>query len=203
MSGFMRRDPKRGDGGRVVNVGREMELLARRIVVVAEKIVRLHDLHVVDPGRRQNFAGCLSASNIRSGPDRPPFLKSAADAKLRDQPDDERYAHQEKPVRSKTVTVNVSQCHVCLVSRCKTKSKNLFICPEVPRLRSPALHRCKIRPRRGPFVHGFSSAVVAPLCRGVCWRWTATERRRYSGCSNLKSLFEARQQSVPGLRHHR
>src|SRR3712207_8596227 len=45
---FMRSDAERGDRRRVVDVGRQTEPLLHRVVVIAEIVVRLHDVDVMD-----------------------------------------------------------------------------------------------------------------------------------------------------------
>ena len=82
--------------------------------MVAQEIVRLHNLDVGDPRRRQNFPGGFRAGDVRAGAHRAPFLEGAAHPELRDEPDDERNAHQQQPVRSETVSVNVSKHDVVL-----------------------------------------------------------------------------------------
>ena len=68
MSGLMRGDTKCGDRRCVVNVRRKTKSFTGRIIVVAEKIVRLDHLNIGDLGRLQNLARAFRAGDIRTGP---------------------------------------------------------------------------------------------------------------------------------------
>src|SRR4051812_20464475 len=82
--------------------------------MVAEIIIRLDDFNVVDLRCGKNLPRSLRTRDVRGRAHFTPFLKGAVDAPLRDQPDDERDANEEEPLRPKTVSVNVGQGHVCL-----------------------------------------------------------------------------------------
>ena len=57
--------PERCDRGRVdKRCSTSAKLLARRIVMIAKKIVRLDNLDIVNLGRLQNFAGALCAGDV-------------------------------------------------------------------------------------------------------------------------------------------
>jgi len=45
---FVCRNAKRSDRGRVVNIARKTKFLARRIVMIAEKIIRLDNIDIVN-----------------------------------------------------------------------------------------------------------------------------------------------------------
>ena len=95
MTGFMRRDPERGDRGRMINVSRKTKPLSHWIIMIAQEVVSLDHLNIVDVCRLQNFPGRFRAGDIRGRAHRSPFLESAAHPELRDEPDDQRSAHQQ------------------------------------------------------------------------------------------------------------
>src|SRR4030095_5702879 len=113
MAGFVCSDAERRHRRRIVNIGRETKAFARRIVMIAEIIVRLDDIHVVDLRCLHNFARRFRAGDIRAGAHGSPFPKCAADAKLRPQTDNQRQTDQQKPVMPKeeTATVTVRIVH--------------------------------------------------------------------------------------------
>ena len=92
VPGFVRGNAERGDRRRVVNVARKAKLLARRIVMIAQEIVRLDHLDIVNLRRLQNFPRAFRAGDVGARPHLAPFLERAADAKLRPNADDQRHA---------------------------------------------------------------------------------------------------------------
>src|ERR1700730_4289190 len=89
VSGFMRGDAERSDRRRVKNVTRKAKLLLRRIVMVAEKIVRLDNIDIVDLRCLQNLPRAFRAGDVRAGADLRPFAEGATHPDLRPQTDDQ------------------------------------------------------------------------------------------------------------------
>ena len=83
MPGFVGRDPKSSYRRRVVNIARKAKLLLCRIVVVAEEIVCLHNIDIVDLRGLQNLARALRASDVRACPDFSPSIERTGDTNLR------------------------------------------------------------------------------------------------------------------------
>src|SRR5437762_2500598 len=100
----MRSNTERRHRGRVINVAREVQLLLGRIVMVAEKIVRLHDINIMDLCGLQDFARALGASDIRARTHFAPTAKCAAHPNLRPNSDDQGDADVQQPMRSQTKT---------------------------------------------------------------------------------------------------
>src|SRR5712691_6146023 len=90
--------------GRVVNVARQVQLLLGRIVMIAEKIVRLHDVHVMDLCCLQDFPRTLCASNVAARTHLAPSAKRAGHPNLRPNSNDQRDADVEQPVGTQTKT---------------------------------------------------------------------------------------------------
>src|SRR5436190_3124913 len=85
--------------------------------MVPKKIVRLHDIHVVDLGCLQNLTRAFRTGNIRSRPHFAPFTEGACDSNLGPNPDDQRHADVKEPMRSKTETVWIKHTDVNLMYR--------------------------------------------------------------------------------------
>ena len=73
--------------------------------MVTEKIVRLHDVNVMDLRRLQNFPRALCAGNIDTRSHLAPTAKRAGDPNLRPNSNDQGDADVEQPVRSQPKTV--------------------------------------------------------------------------------------------------
>ena len=83
MPGLVRGNAQRCYGRRVINVARQVQLLLGRIVMVTEKIVRLHDIHVMDLRRLQDFSRALGAGDVRARTHLAPPAERATHANLR------------------------------------------------------------------------------------------------------------------------
>src|ERR1043166_7181647 len=88
----------------MINIARQVQLLVPGIVMVAEKIVRLHDVHIMNLGRLQNFASALRAGNVRARPHLAPFSERAGHTDLRPNSEDQRDADVKQPVRTQAKT---------------------------------------------------------------------------------------------------
>src|SRR5439155_22732882 len=77
---------------RVVNVAGETKLFLSRIVMIAQKIARLHYLDIVNLRRLQNFAGAFRARDVGARAHLAPASKSAAYTNLRPDTNDQRHA---------------------------------------------------------------------------------------------------------------
>ena len=64
VPGFVRGDPERRDRRGVVNIAGKAELFLGRIVMIAEKIVRLDHLDIVNLRRLQNLARAFRAGDV-------------------------------------------------------------------------------------------------------------------------------------------
>src|ERR1700745_2219586 len=82
-----------------------MQLLVPWIVMVSKKIVRLHNVDIVNLRRLQNFPRTFCTSDIRACAHLTPFAKRARNPNLCPNPNDQRDADVEQPMRSKTETV--------------------------------------------------------------------------------------------------
>src|ERR1051325_12114695 len=85
-----------------------MQLLLGWVVVVAEKIVRLNDLDVVDLCCLQDFARAFGSGDIPVRTNLAPPAKRAADPNLRPNSDDQRDADVQEPVRTQTKSVRAA-----------------------------------------------------------------------------------------------
>jgi len=108
VSALVRRDAQCCYRRRVVDVTRQVQLLLGRIVMVAQKIVRLQDLDVIDLRRLQNFARAFSSGDVPARAHLAPPAKCAAHANLRPKCNDQRDANVEEPVRTQTKTVRAA-----------------------------------------------------------------------------------------------
>src|SRR5262245_55744607 len=89
---------------RIVNVARQVQLLLCRIVVVAQKIVRLYDVDIMNLGCLEDFACAFSSSDIPVRAHLAPMAKSTAHPNLRPNSNDQWNADVEQPVGSQTKT---------------------------------------------------------------------------------------------------
>src|SRR5262245_26285923 len=104
MPAFVRRDAQCSYRRRIVNVARQVQLLLCRIVVVAQKIVRLHDVDIMNLGCLEDFACAFSSSDIPARTHLAPMAKRTFHPKLRPKSDDQRDADVEQPVGTETKT---------------------------------------------------------------------------------------------------
>src|SRR5438094_4070723 len=103
---------ERSDRRRTVNVARKTKFLARRIVMIAEKIVCLDNIDIVDLCCPQDLACTFRSGNVRSGPHLPPAAEGGAHPNLRPKPNEHCDAELKQPTRSKTQPVRIK--HVAL-----------------------------------------------------------------------------------------
>src|SRR6185369_8231799 len=87
---------------RVVNVARQVQLLLCRIVVVAKKIVRLHDVDILNLSCLEDFACAFSSGDIPVRAHLAPMAKRTAHPNLRPNSNDQRDADVEQPVGTQT-----------------------------------------------------------------------------------------------------
>jgi len=80
--------------------------------MIAEKVIRLDNIDIVNLRRCQNFARTLCTGDVRTGADLTPLSKRAAYPKLRLRRNDQRHADVKEPMRSKTESVRIK--HACL-----------------------------------------------------------------------------------------
>src|SRR5262249_37929606 len=73
--------------------------------MVPKEIVRLHNLHIRNLSRLQNFTRAFRAGDIRACPHFAPFTERARDPNLGPNPNDQWDAYVKQPIRSKTETV--------------------------------------------------------------------------------------------------
>jgi hypothetical protein len=83
--------------------------------MVPKKIVRLHNIDIVNLGRLQNFTRAFRTGDIRTRPNFAPFMEGARDPNLRPNPDNQRDADIKQPVRSKTETVWIKHTQLNLM----------------------------------------------------------------------------------------
>src|SRR5436190_8117037 len=84
---------------RMINIARQMQLLLGRIVMVTEKIIRLHDVNILDLRRLQNFSRALCARDVRACTHLAPPAKRATDPNLRPNSNNQWHPNVEQPVR--------------------------------------------------------------------------------------------------------
>src|SRR5580765_1910952 len=89
---------------RVINVARQVQLFLCRIVVVAQKIVRLYDVDIRNLGCPEDFACAFSSGDIPARAHLAPMAKRAAHPNLRPNANDQWDADVEQPVGSKPKT---------------------------------------------------------------------------------------------------
>src|SRR5262249_399969 len=89
---------------RVINVGRQVQLFFGWVVMISQKIVRLHDVDILNLGCLEDFACAFSPSNIPARTHLAPTAKRAAHPKLRPKSDDQRDADVKQPVGTETKT---------------------------------------------------------------------------------------------------
>src|SRR5439155_19573886 len=108
---------------RIVNVAPQMQLLLCRIVVVAQKIVRLYDVHILNLGSLEDFACAFSSGDIPVRTHLAPPAKHAAHPNLRPNSNDQRDADVEQPVGTQTKTVWAADKEQTARSQNKTQSR--------------------------------------------------------------------------------
>src|SRR5262245_2470633 len=105
MSALVRRDPQCCYRRRIIDVTRKVQLLFGGVVMVAQKIVRLHHLDVLDLRCLKNFPGAFGSGNVPARAHLAPPAKRAAHANLRPNSNDQWDADVEDPIRTETKTV--------------------------------------------------------------------------------------------------
>ena len=115
VPGFVRGDPEGRDRRGVVNVAGKAKPLLGRIVMIAQKIVRLDHLDVVNLRRLQNLPRAFRAGDVGARAHLAPASKRAFDANLRPNADDQRHANIKQPVTS---AVSDWVKHSCLKCVC-------------------------------------------------------------------------------------
>src|SRR5437870_13482518 len=103
----MRGNAERSDRRRTENVARKTKFLARRIVMIAEKIVCLDNIDIVDLCRLQDLACTLCSGNVGSGPLDAPAGERAAHANLRPKPHDQWDADVNRPMSFEAESVRI------------------------------------------------------------------------------------------------
>jgi len=116
VTGLVRSNPQRRYGRRVVHAAGEVQLLVSRVVMVSKKIVRLHNIDIVNLGRLQNFTRAFSTGDVRT---RPHFahLWNALVTRICAQIPITTDADIKQPVRSKTETVWIKHTELNLMYR--------------------------------------------------------------------------------------
>src|ERR1700720_1995294 len=92
VAGFVRGNTKRRDRRRVVNVAGKTKLFLGRIVMIAQKIVRLDHLDIMNLRRLQDLARAFRAGDVGARAHLAPAPKGAAYTNLRPDTDDQRHA---------------------------------------------------------------------------------------------------------------
>src|ERR1700726_111285 len=87
---LVRGDAECSYGWGVVNIARQTKPFACRIVMVAEKIVRLHNIDIVDLRSMQNFPRRFRPRDVGARADLAPFAERPAHPNLRPECDDQR-----------------------------------------------------------------------------------------------------------------
>src|SRR4029450_10609167 len=87
-----------------INVARQVQLLLGWVVMVAEKIVRLHDVDIINLRCLEDFARAFSSGDIRARTHLAPTAKRAAHPNLRPNSNDQRDADVKQPVGTETKT---------------------------------------------------------------------------------------------------
>src|SRR5215471_14261956 len=114
MSGLMRSNPEGCDRWRIVNVAGKAKDFLCRVIMVPQKIVRLHDLDIVNLRCLQNLACALRAGDIRARPNLAPTRERAFDANLRPNANDQRNAYVKQPVTSSGSDRVKHSCFKCV-----------------------------------------------------------------------------------------
>src|SRR5213592_4155688 len=110
----MRGNAERSDRRCTVNIARKTKFLARRIVMIAEKIVCLDNIDIVDLCRLQDLACTFRSGNVGRGPHLAPAAERAAHANLRPNPNDQWNPNVKQPMRSKTESVRIKHVNLNL-----------------------------------------------------------------------------------------
>src|SRR5437764_15339278 len=98
----------------MINIARQMQLLLGRIVMVTEKIVRLHDVNILDLRRLHNFPRALCASDVRACTHIAAPTKSATDPNLPPNSNNQWNPNVEQPDRPQPKadsTTDITQPH--------------------------------------------------------------------------------------------
>ncbi len=101
MPGFVRGDPRGTRPKAIVNVAREAKLFLGRIVMIAQKVVRLDHLNIVNLRRLQNLPRAFRAGDVGARA----YLCSTVQTllltrNLRPNANNQRHANIEQPVTS-------------------------------------------------------------------------------------------------------
>src|SRR5436305_14279306 len=96
----MRGNAERSDRRRTENVARKTKFLARRIVMLAEKIGCLDNIDIVDLCRLQDLACAFRSDNVGSGPHLAPAAQRTPHANLSTNPHDQWDADVKHSMRS-------------------------------------------------------------------------------------------------------
>src|SRR4051794_4490595 len=106
---------------RIVNVAREVQLLLCRIVVVAQKIVRLHDVDIMNLGCLEDLSRAFSSGDIPARAHLAPMTKCTAHPNLRPNSNDYWHADVEQPVGTETKTGGAAD--ICQAARAQNKTQ--------------------------------------------------------------------------------
>ncbi len=110
VPGLVGRDTKSSYRWRVINVARKAKLLLCRIVVIAEEIVCLHNIDIVDLRGLQNLTCAFRAGDVRARADFTPTIERTGDANLG--PDAEN--HRNNQVKEEMMTAKADWIgHFC------------------------------------------------------------------------------------------
>ena len=73
----------------MINIARQVEFLVARVVMIAKKIVRFDNLHIMNLGGPQNFLRALCSRDVRACPHLAPFSERAGHTNLRPNSEDQ------------------------------------------------------------------------------------------------------------------
>src|SRR5439155_21741711 len=102
MSALVRSDAQCCYRRRVINVARQVQLFLGWIVMVAQKIVCLHDVDITNLRCLEDLACAFSSGDIPARTHLAPPAKRAAHPNLRPNSNDQRDAEVEQPVGTQT-----------------------------------------------------------------------------------------------------
>src|SRR6476620_5279294 len=114
VPGFVRGNPERRHRWCIVNVTGKAKLFLGRIVMVPQKIVRLHDLDIVNLRRLQNLARTFRPRDVGACAHLAPTREGAAYTNLRPNADDQRNAYIKEPVTSAESNWVEHSCFKCV-----------------------------------------------------------------------------------------
>src|SRR5438067_11289811 len=121
MSALVRSDAQCCYRRRVINVARQVQLFLGWIVMVAQKIVCLHDVDITNLCCLEDFACAFSSGDIPARSHLAPMAKRAAHSNLRPNSNDQRNADVKQPVRTQTKTVWAADIQHATGSQNKTQ----------------------------------------------------------------------------------